>query len=493
MRRIDGSIAEGWGAPRVATRCATQVALRVIAWICRTAGLLLAATLHAQAAEPAFRYSAPIAVQQPAAFVQLPLPPSAYGRSRQPGLHDLRVVDARGERVPFALLAPRVAEAQDVELLRDAALYPLPRRPAAGKPWPSPVEVVVQGERISVKRSGGAAAVAGSPGWLFDLGDSKERRTDDPPPQSLRLRWSGPAEFSAPFDLETSDDLRSWRAAGSGQVMALVSDTGPLTQTSVALPGGVGRFIRLVWADASSAPAITGAQVIAARQRRVALDAPSELPFSASPEPVGKIALDDASKRALHFDLGGVLPLVQADLQWTSGTRVAPVRVQGRRHVDEPWREITSAVFYRLERGTSVSQSPPLVLQTSARYLRVLPDERAALLDAGATRLVVHAALASLVFAAQGQAPFALLAGAADAPPGALPANTLVPAIDDERPRFGRATLGEWTEVATVARRAEAAERQAALRPWLLWAVLLAGVAGLGFMVWRLARGRAGG
>jgi hypothetical protein len=44
-----------------------------------------------------------------------------------------------------------------------------------------------------------------------------------------------------------------------------------------------------------------------------------------------------------------------------------------------------------------------------------------------------------------------------------------------------------------VARQAEAADRQAALRPWLLWAVLLAGVAGLGFMVWRLARGRASG
>lgn len=457
------------------------------------AGLLLGAALHAHTAEPAFRYRAPIEVQQPAAFVQLPLPPSAYGRSRQAGLHDLRVVDARGERVPFALLAPRAAEAQNVEQQRDAVLYPLPRRPAAGKPWPSPVEVVVQGERISVKRSGGAAAVTGSPGWLFDLGDPKERRTDEPPPQALRLRWSGPAEFSAPYDLETSDDLRSWRSAGSGQVMALASAAGPLTQPGVVLPGKVGRFIRLVWADAPGAPAVSGAQVVAARERRVARDAPSELTFNAGPEPVGKTALDDAARRAMHFDLGGVLPLVQLELQWTSGTRVAPVRLQGRNQIDEPWRELAHAVFYRLERGAAVSTSPPLALATSARYLRVLPDERAAPLDAAATKLVLHAALASLVFAAQGQAPFALLAGAADAPPGALPASTLVPALDDERARFGRATLGEWTEVAAVARQAEAAERQAALRPWLLWSVLLAGVAGLGFMVWRLARGRASG
>lgn len=464
------------------------------------AGLLLCAALQAGAAEPAFRYSAPITVQQSAAFVQLPLPASAYGRSQQGGLQDLRIIDARGERVPFALLAARASEAQDIEQQRDVVLYPLPRKPAAGKPWPSPVEVVVQGDRISVKRLGSATAAsapADSPGWLIDLG---ERKRDDPPPKSLRMAWAGPAEFSAPFDLEMSDDLRNWRPGGRGQLMALAGAAGPLTQPSAVLPEGAARFIRLVWLDVAAAPAISGAKVVAALQRSVALDAPSELQFSASPEPAGKAGLDDAARRALHFDLGGALPLVQLDLQLapgtasggTSGTRVAPVRVQARTRIDEPWRELTQSVFYRIERGGSVSRSPPVALQATARYLRVLPDERAAPLDAGATRLVVQAQLASLVFATQGQAPFTLLAGSPDAKPSALPPTTLVPALDDERPRFGRAALGDWTEVPAVARQAEADQRQAALRPWLLWAVLLAGVAGLGFMVWRLLRGRVG-
>ena len=457
-----------------------------------TLGLLLGLAAPAGAAEPAFRYSAPIGVQQAGAFVQLALPASAYGRVLQANLQDLRVVDAGGERVPFAVLAPRADETQAVEQQREAMLYPLPRRPAAGQPWASPVEVVVQGERISVKRLGAStadAASADSPGWLIDLG---ERRRDQPPPLSVRLLWSGPAEFSAPFDVELSDVLRGWRAGGGGQLMALASATGPLTQPSVPLPANPARFVRLVWRDAASAPRITGARVVAAQQRSVALDAPAELRFSASPEPAGKTALDDAARRALHFDLGGALPLVQLTLQLAPGTTVAPVRVQGRSRVDEAWRELAQGVIYRLERGDVVSTSPPLALNASARYLRVLPDERAAALPAETTRLVVQAPLASLVFAAQGRAPFRLLAGAADAKPGALPAATLVPALDDERPRFGRATLGEWSEVAAVARQAEAEQRQAALRPWLLWAVLLAGVAGLGFMVWRLARGRAG-
>ena len=455
------------------------------------AGLLCAALLAATPAhadEPAYRYQAPISVDQPAAFVQLPLPASAYGRSIGPGLQDLRIVDGRGERVPFAILAPRAAEAQSIEQQRDATLYPLPAKPAADGTWVSPIEVTLQGERVSVKRLGGAAQPNGgafSGGWLFDLG---ERGRDDPPPQSLRAEWSGPAEFSATFFFQTSDDLRSWRAGGAGQLLALVSASGPLTQPNLVLPAGAGRFVRLVWADAPAAPVLTGAKVITATQSQVARDAPTELVVATSPAPPGKTTPDEAAQRALHYDLGGALPLVQVDLQLAPGTLVAPVRLQGRNRSDEPWRELGSSVFYRLERGAQVSTSPPLALRATARFVRVLPDARAAALDAGPTRLVVQAQLASLVFATQGNPPYTLWAGADKAAMSALPAATLVPALEDERARFGRATLGEWSEVAAVARAADQQKRLAALRPWLLWTVLLAGVAGLGFVVWRLTR-----
>lgn len=459
--------------------------------------LLVVSARPGAAAEALFRHSAPITVVQAAPFVLLNLPASTYARTQGDALQDLRVVDARGERVPFALLAPRAGESQEVLQQRPAGLYPLPRAPAAGQPWTSPVEVVVQGDRISVRRPGGGdaadtatvTALPGSAGWLVDLG---ERGRDEPAPRSLRMAWSGPAEFSAAYDLETSDNLRRWRAGGSGQLMALASAAGPLTQPSVTLPPDAGRFVRLVWRDPASAPAVTGALRVTPYPRQVVLDAPTPWPVAASAEPVGKVARDALAPRALHFDLGGVVPLVQIDLQWDAGTRVAPVRVQGRNSVDEPWRDVVQGVFYRLERGDAVGRSPPLALEARLRYLRFVPDERAAALPADQTKLVVQAQLARLVFAAQGQAPYALQAGAPRSRAGALPVDTLVPALDDERPRFGRATLGDWAEVPEAARQAAAAERLARLRPWLLWGVLVAGVAGLGFMVWRLARARPG-
>ena len=138
------------------------------AW-CWAAALMLVAP--ARADEPAYRYRAPITVSAAGAFLQLPLPASAYGRTAQIDLQDLLVVDAKNERVPFALLAPRAAEVRSAEHQRDAVLYPLPPKPAANGIWASPIEIAVQGDNIRVKRLGGVTPgkVDVRPGgWLID-------------------------------------------------------------------------------------------------------------------------------------------------------------------------------------------------------------------------------------------------------------------------------------------------------------------------------------
>jgi len=452
------------------------------------AAALLVVAAVASAADPApYRYRAPIVVAAPAPFVELALPPAAYARVEQDDLRDLRVVDARGERVPFAVLPSR-STMRTSEQVREARLYPLPARPSSTGVWPSPVDVVVDGDRITVQRRGGAPSVATpsreSGGWLIDSGATP---AGTPLPRSLRLHWSGPAEFSVAYRIETSDDLRQWRSGGSGQLMALQSPAGALTQPVVGLGDAPGRFVRLVWAEPAAAPAVTGATVLVAARHEVAVDTARELTFAPSVEP-SPGASDTAARRALHFDLGGALPLLDVDLRFASGTHVAPVRLQGRTRADQPWRELGAGVFYRLERGDDVGTSPAIALPTTVRFLRVVPDERAAALDAASVRLVVHASLASLVVAMQGEPPLRLLAGSSDAPAGALPVAMVVPQLESERARFGRATLGEF-EVDTAAERAaQNAARQARLRPWLLWSVLLVGVVLLGALVWRLAR-----
>ncbi|MBV9891972.1 MAG: DUF3999 family protein, partial [Rhizobacter sp.] len=225
--------------------------------VCALAAVVFApaTALAAVAQSAAYRYLAPIAIEAPAPFVELALAPAAYAHSEQDELRDLRIVDAHGERVPFAWLPPR-ATVRTSEQVREARLYPLPPRPSAAGVWPSPVDVVVEGDRISVHRLGGerTGVTAGreSGGWLIDGG---EAQPGEAAPRGLRLRWSGPAEFTATYTVETSDDLRQWRSAGRGQLMALQSAAGALTQPIVGL-AAPGRFVRLVWSDAAAAPLV---------------------------------------------------------------------------------------------------------------------------------------------------------------------------------------------------------------------------------------------
>ena len=436
------------------------------------------------------RYRAPIVVEQPAPFVRLPLSPQVYAKSLSPDLADLRLFDTAGERVPFALLAPRPDERTTRQQWRPAMLYRLPPRPAVGE-WTAPVDLTLAGGRLTVhQRAGPPIPVEHSPGWLVDLG---ERAKNDVAPRTLRFEWSGPAEFSAPYQLETSADLRVWRAAGSGQLIALAAPAGALTQPDVPLPESVERFVRVVWRLGATPPDLRAALAGHPDEQRRPLDPPTPLELLASAEPAGAHAGDDA-RRALHFDLGAPLPVATLELRLPAGTRVLPVRVQARQRVDEPWQTVASTVIYRLEREGAVAadRSPPLVLGRRLRFVRAVPDARAAAPAAGDVTLEVRADLASIVFAAQGTPPYALAAGAERASAGALPLPTLVPEADKERVRFGVATLGAFVEQPAAAQQAEAAARRAALRPWLLWSVLLAGVALLAAMVWRLARGRGG-
>ena len=215
---------------------------------------------------------------------------------------------------------------------------------------------------------------------------------------------------------------------------------------------------------------------------------PSVFVFAPSALPAGGAGKEAEPRGSLLFDLGGDLPLVDIDLRFASGTRVAPVRLQGRARAGDPWRELGTAVFYRIERDGKATEAPAVALPTSIRFLRVVPDERAVVLDPTQVRLVVHARLASLVFASSGQAPFRLLAGSPDAAAGALSVTTLVPQFDEERKRFGEARLGAFAEAPDVALAAERAARDARFRPWLLWGVLGVGVLGLSLLVWRLAK-----
>ena len=427
-----------------------ETLLRIATVLATVLGLApSAATPHDPAQSAIFRHRAEIQIVQPAALVRLPLPLSAHARSEQAEFGDLRIVDADGRRVPFALL-PTAAARNGVETLKwaETTMFALPST---------------------------AGTAAPSPGWIFDLG-----QPTGPGPQTLQLRWTGPAEFSAGFILQTSPDLKTWRSAGSGQVMALApAGSATLAQPDIALPSQVERYLRLEWIGSGPFPTLNGARAAT----------PSILAQATDPPTVIELDPTNATEHELRFDIGAALALRRVDLLLPAAG-ILPVQVQGREREGDPWRTIASTVFYRFERAGDVSRPPPLDLGGQRlRQIRLLADARVSV--PATARLRVETELASLVFARQGREPLVLLVGSAQATPGALPLSTVVPDLVSERPRLGLARVATFAEVPEAAAQAHRDAQTASLRPWLLWTVLILGVLALATMVWRLARGRS--
>ncbi|MFN0186430.1 MAG: DUF3999 family protein [Aquabacterium sp.] len=480
-----------------------QARLLVLAAATLAASLATALAAAPTADPPRYRHQALLSIERPAPFIELAVPVAVLGAARQPGAADIALQDSTGRALPFAWLPARVVAAAPRETVQDVALFAWPR-PQVDRPLPSTVRLRVEGGRIDVQAASGATHTAAQPaaGWLIDLG---ERKADAPRATALRLQWPDAAvPFTAGFALQDSTDLRQWRPIGGGHVMALrgpAGGAGP-SQPRVALPADGARFVRLSWDAGAAPPPLRGAQAVFESAAEPTREAPLVLTPKPVPAPTqtastgpGAAAADAAeaarAARSVHLDLGAALDLQSLTLRFAAGNRVVPVQVQSRLDAQQPWRDEQSTVLYRLERsGGQVDVPPALALATRARWLRVLPDERAGPLDGAALQIEVQARQPRLVFVAQGAPPYRLKVGAAGLPASpALGIEQLVPKLDDERSRFGRATLADALEEDPAAAAAEASEqRWARWRPVLLWVVLIGGVLGLGAMVWRLAR-----
>ncbi len=491
---------------------------------------LACATGAAPAAdEPRLRHAAPLEALSPGAWFELTLPVEALRLSARADHADVRIVDAQGQRTPFAWLPPQSPEPA-APRWKSAAHWAWPASNARNDGLPDTLEVISRGGTLVVRQRAGArpgGASARPAGWLVDLGKAEPGAVR---PDALKLAWPPGAAFSVAYRLETSADLRQWQPAGGGTLLSLSASapsggaptasinpavpagstsaspagapsagpppaaaTGatpaPLEQPLIPLPAGAARFVRWTWTDPAAAPALTQVQARLPAPAAAPAAHRARLVVPLTAEPAAATGDKGAAATGLLADLGGVLPVARVQLQFRSGTQISPVRVQWRERADAPWREAGSAVFYRVEQpGGSASESPALPLPGRARFLRLLPDPRSAAPAPEQVELAVDIDQPRLLWARQGTPPHRLLIGAATATAGDLPLATLVPGGDPARLAVGPSRLGAFTESPEAAQAEAQAERAARWRPALLWGVLVAGVLLMAGMVWRLAQ-----
>jgi hypothetical protein len=439
-------------------------------------GWLLLVPLMAQAADVRqdYRQQWPLQVAgSDAGLYQLRLNAAIYRSAQDAGLRDVTVIDARGEEMPAALLPVDAAPAAAPRRQR----LPVFALPAGAAPANGDLQLIAERDasgavrRLEGRFATGAAAGAGG-SWLIDASALGDR------PRALWLDWDGNTPVQARLRVEGSDDLRDWRVlAADATVMALDNQAQRLQQRRIALDEGA-RYLRIVPVS-GALPALR------------AVDA--ELDGVAAPLQSQWLELPGtAQDKAVLYALPGRFPVTQVDVSGGQAEAVEWI-VESRDADDAPWlRRAGPWLAYRLGAGNAAA-SPPQQLSAPVR------DRQWRLLAAqgrstARPTLRVGYQPERMMFLAQGQPPYAVVAGSARVQRGDAPLASMLQALRRERG-------AQWQPApASIAAQAQPLAGDAALQPaatprdwkrWLLWGLLIGGAVLVGGFAVSLLRSPA--
>lgn len=440
--------------------------------ICAALGASLMATGAVGAADLVpqdFAYARQIETPDNATIYRVALPLDVYKNVVRSDLGDLRVFNASGKAVPYALRLP-LDESTSRQPARQLPLFPLRGDPDAAL------------EAVRGTIESGKAALdlqTQSPATAHDviLGYIVDGRSLDTPVAALQLDWPGDAaEFAGRLQVQASDDLGTWRTVTKGAPVAnLRSDDEQLTEKRVEFPAQRANFWKLSWAGAAPSFALTALRAEPAA-------GPAEMKreqLTVRGKPVAQRLGE------ITFDLGAHVPVDRITLQLPERNSIVQAELLARASPAEPWRFVGKHGFYRLEtRNGEMENGPVAITPTSQRFWLAKLDLHGGGLGTGQPQLTVGWLPHDVMFFASGKRPFELAYGSSVA----QPFETSFASVPKSVPIL-RASLSPQRELGGTVR----VKPMPAPFPWkitVLWTVLVLSGALLAGMTYRLVRKR---
>lgn len=421
--------------------------------------MLLAGSAAAAPQPTDFAWGMPLTVDTDKPLQQLSLPASVYGSAVQADLGDLRVFNGTGVPVPHTLLPPARPDA-DVSW-QAVPLFPLPASAAVDDNLAVQVRTDAGGAVVQVERRNAPATDAAPPRvWLIDL--SRQHKQAD----RLRLRWRADVQpFATTVELASSDSLDRWQPQPTATVAELAHGDHRLRRDELALAQPA-RYLRL------SAPAPLALEAV-----EVGHATAGALPWQWQPATISTATAD-----GVIFDAQGRWPTSRLQLDLPSVNQLVELEIASAATAAGPWHQHGSHRFHRLRLDGAELRNDAMPLQTrSDRYWRLRGAGAASL--AGA-RLQLGWLPHQLLFLQQGDPPFTLAYGSGRVAAAEAPLPVLLRTPSEDAGMIAVASAGAPIELGG----SEALLIPHVL-PWQrigLWALLLAVVAMLGWMAWRL-------
>ena len=338
-----------------------------------------------------YAFGVPLVPSGPGPFARVALPSAVYEGSIRPGLADLRVFNAEGAVVPFALLAP-AGSTREKKSAIPLPMFPL-RAAADTKDFAGLTLSVTQsatGTAINLTTRDGQP-VAGERLIAYVLDASAH----DGPLTALSFALPESAEPpTMRLSIEASDDLVAWRTLVASAPLVNLEYAGRrLTRDRIDFAPTKAKYLRLGWR--ASEPRIQFGAVSGEPGERT-VDAAREWREVAGSAVAGKDG-------EYEYDTGGAFPIDRIGLDLPEVNSVVPAQLLARATPKDEWRPVVSAIFYRLgEAGGDVISAPVAIAADDRRYWLLRADPRAGGAGSAPPRMRAGWRSPELVFAVRG-------------------------------------------------------------------------------------------
>ena len=454
----------------------------------RRLGLLLALAGAWLSSAPAgagvrdeYAFSAPIDLWPGAPLQWVELPLAVYRDALDPELHDLRVLNGKGEVVPYVLQRPLAAIAR-APTPQNLPMYAMHGDPVEASAALS-LRLNVYGDSTSLEVMRGDELQQDAPLVAFLV----DARAVTDPIESLTLALSEAGDFSVTAVLEASDDFGNWRTVSSRVSLARLSRGGESFENlGIPLQPMRARFWRLSARPGETLPKFSSVAVTPV--------AGSEAVERKLIQVAGRPIADATGE--YEFDLGAQVPVDRLQLELPDVNTVARVQLFARRAPGDAWHPVARAAVYRLQpdgrqvEGDELRSAPVAIAAESSRYWRVVVDSRGGGVGAGVPGLRAGWLAHRVLFVARGVAPFELVFGNHEADDAQVALAELLPGGTVS----ADGTLSQPFAHVRNPLLAGGLERLVPPPPpgnWrlgILWTALCAGVLALAALAWRLAR-----
>lgn len=425
------------------------------------------ATADPEVSSPAdFAYRMQVNGTGSAAAYRVELPLAVYQKIVHPDLADLRVFNAAGEQVPFAIERPAAGTVSNAA----AALSVFPLKDDSTATLDA-VRVTIEAGRGAINVQTGAPATASGRinTYLVD-GRSLEATV-----AALRFEWPEDApDFAGRIRIEGSDSLADWRpVAAAAPIANLHSAAGRLIEQRVEFSPTRAKYWRLSWVGPAAPFVLTSVLAEPARQNVEAHRATLEVASSTTRSKPGEF----------EYDLGARMPVDRVNLNLSEPNTVVEVELLSRAHNSDAWHAIRRSGFYRLKAEDEELRNGPIVVEPNTdRHWLLRVDPKGGGLGRAAPHLVVGWVAHQVVFVARGNGPFFLAYGNATAQAAAVSLAVLPKAVSIESASLANPESSGGED------RLQPPPEPYAWKAAILWVVLIIGAALLAWMALRLSK-----